>query len=313
MNRLLILTTDADDYSSVFRDSSHLHDLEILSCSRVEDAREVIQNCTIVLGDPAMVAAVLEQARSLRWVQSTFAGIDPLCEKGLRRDYILTGVKGIFGPLMSEYVFAYILALERHLFETRENQRKKSWIDIPYRSLRTLTMGVCGLGSVGECIAQTGAHFGMRVLGFKRTPTGCPYVEKVYTGSSFGEFLESLDYLVVALPRTLDTNRLIDSAALSKMKPSAVLINVGRGNAVVESDLVDALRDGTIRAAVLDVFQQEPLPSDSALWGLSNAFITPHNSALSFPEDIVQIFCDNYRRLLDHRPLHYVVDFERGY
>lgn len=312
MNRLLILTTDADDYSSLLRDS-HLHDLEILSCSRADDAREVIQNCTIVLGDPAMVAAVLEHARSLRWVQSIFAGIDPLCEKGLRRDYILTGVKGIFGPLMSEYVFAYVLALERHLFETRENQRNKSWIDMPYRTLRTLTMGVCGLGSVGERIAQTAAHFGLRVLGFKRTPAGCPYVEKVYTGPSFGEFLESLDYLVVALPRTPDTNRLIDSTALSKMKPSAVLINVGRGNAVVESDLVDALRDGTIRAAVLDVFEQEPLPPDSALWELSNAFITPHNSALSFPEDIVQIFCDNYRRFLDHRSLHHVVDFERGY
>jgi len=275
MNRLLILTIDADDYSSLLRDS-HLQDLEILSCSREEDAREAIQNCNIVLGDPAMVATVLDHARSLRWVQSTFAGIDPLCEKGLRRDYVLTGVKGIFGPLISEYVFAYVLALERHLFETRENQRNKSWIVMPYRSLRTLTMGVCGLGS-------------------------------------FGEFLESLDYLVVALPRTLDTNRLIDSAALSKMKPSAVLINVGRGNAVVESDLVDALRAGTIRAAVLDVFEQEPLPPDSALWGLSNAFITPHNSAFSFPEDIMEIFCDNYRRFLDHRPLRYVVDFERGY
>lgn len=312
MNRLLILTTDADDYSSLLCDS-HLQDLEILSCSREEDARGVIQNCTIVLGDPAMVATVLDHARSLRWVQSTFAGIDPLCEKGLRRDYVLTGVKGIFGPLISEYVFAYVLALERYLFETRENQRNKSWIVMPYRSLRTLTMGVCGLGSVGERVARTAAHFGMRVLGFKRTPTDCPYVEKVYTGSSFGEFLESLDYLVVALPRTLDTNRLIDSTALSKMKSSAVLINIGRGNAVVESDLVDALRDGTIRAAVLDVFGQEPLPPDGALWELSNAFITPHNSALSFPEDIVPVFCDNYRRFLDNQPLQYVVDFERGY
>lgn len=312
MNRLLILTTDAEDYRRLLRDS-HLPDLEVLSCSRAEDAREVIRNCTIVLGDPTMVAIVLGHARNLRWVQSTFAGIEALCEKGLRRDYILTGVKGIFGPLMSEYVFAYVLALERHLFETRANQRNKSWIDMSYRSLRTLTMGVCGLGSVGERIAQTAAHFGMRVLGFRRTPVGCPYVEKVYTGSSFGEFLESLDYLVVALPRTFDTNRLIDWAALSQMKPSAVLINVGRGNAVVESDLVDALREGTIRAAVLDVFEQEPLPADSALWELSNAFITPHNSALSFPEDIVQIFCDNYRRFLDHRPLHYVVEFEKGY
>lgn len=312
MNRLLILTTDADDYSSLLRDS-HLHDLEILSCSRAEDAREIVHNCTIVLGEPAMVATVLGHASSLRWVQSTFAGIEPLCEKGLRRDYILTGVKGIFGPLMSEYVFAYVLALERHLFETRENQQNKSWVDMPFRTLRILTMGVCGLGSVGERIAKTAAHFGMRVLGFKRAPASCPYVEKVYTGSSLGEFLESLDYLVLALPRTPDTNRLIDSAALSKMKPSAVLINVGRGNAIVESDLVNALRDGTIRAAVLDVFEHEPLPPDSPLWELPNAFITPHNSAPSFPEDIVQVFCDNYRRFLENQPLHYVVDFERGY
>ncbi len=312
MNRLLILTTDADDYSSLLCDS-HLQDLEILSCSREEDARGVIQNCNIVLGDPAMVATVLDHARSLRWVQSTFAGIDPLCKKGLRRDYVLTGVKDIFGPLISEYVFAYILALERDLFQTRENQRNKSWIVMPYRSLRILTIGVCGVGSVGEHVARTAAHFGMRVLGFRRTQTECPYVERVYTGSSFGEFLESLDYLVLAIPRTSDTDHLIDSAALSKMKSSAVLINVGRGNAIAISDLVDALRDGTIRAAVLDVFEQEPLPRDSPLWELSNAFITPHNSAPSFPEDIVPVFCDNYRRFLENQPLHYVVDFEKGY
>jgi phosphoglycerate dehydrogenase-like enzyme len=122
-----------------------------------------------------------------------------------------------------------------------------------------------------------------------------------------------LDYLVLVLPRTAATTGLINYEALKKMKPSAVIINVGRGNVIVAADLIRALKNRLIRAAVLDVFEEEPLPADSPLWGLTNAFITPHNSALSFPRDIIQIFYQNYQRFLENKPLYYVVDFKRGY
>ena len=312
MNRLLVLTEDNDDYGKLLEER-RLPDIEIVTTSDECHVRESIRCSNIILGAPDMVAKILDQAKYLQWVQSTFAGVEALCGENIRRDYVLTGVKDIFGPLMSQYVFGYILSLERHLVETRQNQKNRVWIHIPYRSLAGLTLGICGLGSIGKHVAQTASHFGMRVVACKKTPEEFPYIERVYTGSSFEEFLGILDYLVLVLPHTVETTGLINSETLKQMKTSAVLINIGRGNVIVEPDLVRALKDRAIRAAVLDVFREEPLAADSALWALPNAFITPHNSAVSFPPDIVQIFYDNYQRFLEKRTLQYVIDFKKGY
>jgi len=312
MNRLLVLTEDNDDYGKLLKERG-LPDIEIVIASDEGHVRESIRRSNIILGEPDMVAKVLDQAKCLQWVQSTYAGVEPLCEKNLRRDYVLTGVKDVFGPLMNQYVFAYILSLERHLFETRQNQENRAWIHIPYRSLVGLTLGICGLGSIGKHVAQTASHFGMRVVAYKKTPKELPYLERVYTGSSFEEFLGILDYLVLVLPHTVETTDLINSKTLEKMKASAVLINIGRGNVIVEPDLVRALKGSAIRAAVLDVFREEPLAAESALWALPNAFITPHNAAVSFPRDIIRIFYDNYQRFLEKQTLQYVIDFKKGY
>lgn len=312
MNRLLILTSQADKYVQLLREYD-LPELEVASCAHEKEAREAMRSSNIVLGEPAMIANVFSEGRCLEWVQSTFAGVEALCAEALRRDYILTGVKGVHGPMMSEYVLAYILAIERQLFETKENQNTKAWVEFSYRSLRGLTLGICGLGSIGRHLAQTAHHFGMRVMAFKRNPGEIPHVERVYTGATLGKFLGLLDYLVLVLPNTPDTTGLINSKTLQKMKPSAVLMNVGRGNAIVEADLVHALKHRLIRAAVLDVFAEEPLPSASPLWDLPNVFITPHNSAISFPEDILPIFIENYQCFLEDKPLNYVIDFNRGY
>jgi phosphoglycerate dehydrogenase-like enzyme len=274
---------------------------------------EVVQHCPIILGSPALIAQVIPYAKQLQWVQSTFAGIHPLCVPGLQTDYTLTGIKGILGPLMSEYVFAYVLALERHLIEIREQQTDAVWRNIPYRSLRGITIGICGLGSIGTHIARTARHFGMRVLGYKNTPGSNPDVEQVYTHDSLREFLEQLDYLVITLPNTPQTKHLFDEEALRYMKPECVLMNVGRGQVIVEDALLKALQENRLRGAVLDVFQKEPLPPDNPLWKLPNVFITPHIAATSFPRDIVPVFADNYRRFIDKQPLESVVDFERGY
>ena len=314
MNHLLVLASDADDYCKLLEELE-LSDLEFISSKGGDDAREKIRNCNIVLCEPGLVAPVLHEVKCLQWVQSTFAGIELLCAEGLRRDYMLTGIKGVYGPVISEYVFAYILALERHLFETRENQKSKDWSILPYRRLKDLTFGVCGFGSIGKHVAQTAASFGMQVIAYKRTPDDneYPFLKKIYTGSSFGEFLGLSDYLVLVLPNTLETTGLFDYQALKQMKPSAVLINVGRGNAIVEADLVRALKEHAIRSAVLDVFQEEPLPLDSELWTLPNALVTPHNSGFGFPKDIIQVFFDNYQCFLNQQPLRYVIHFERGY
>ena len=312
INRVLVLTADFQEYVDELRRHDPAH-LQVVACDTAAAGREQVAECNIILGDPNLVAAVLDRAGRLLWVQSSFAGVDALCRPGMRRDYLLSGVKRVFGPLISEYVFAYILALERHLFEARQRQSESDWRQIPYRSLRGLTLGICGFGSIGRQVAVSGAHFGMRVLAYKRSPGASPLVERIYSGSEFGDFLAALDYLVLALPKTAQTDHLLDAAALRRMKSDAVLINVGRGSTLVQADLQQALEERRLRAAVLDVFEREPLPSDSPLWHLPNTFITPHVAAVSRAADIVGIFVENYRRFKRGQPLHDKIDFARGY
>jgi phosphoglycerate dehydrogenase-like enzyme len=311
-NRLLILSRSAALYAGLIKEL-RLPDLEIAACKTAGEASAQLDRCTIILGEPSRIARVVEGAKMLNWVQSTFAGVEELLRPGARSDYILTGVKGVFGPFMSEYVVGYLLALERHFFTAYRNQQDRTWRRLPYKSLRGGLIGICGLGSIGRHLARTADHFGLRVWGYKRTAETVPEAERVFTGSEFDEFLSQPDYIVNTLPSTPATIRLFDEAAFRTMKTTAVLINIGRGDAVVEQALIRALQHGMIGGAVLDVFEQEPLPESSPLWSLPNVIITPHNSGFSFPGDIAALFAENYRRFSKGEPLLYRVDFERGY
>jgi phosphoglycerate dehydrogenase-like enzyme len=312
MKRLLILEKNAPTYVEEVT-GRNLPDLEIFSACSVDEGSRYISEADIILGRPEFVAPLLSQASKLQWVQSTFAGIEPFCADELRKDYMLTGVKDVFGPLMSEYVFAYILALERNLWATLQNQQEKNWSPISYVGLDNKTIGIVGLGSIGSHIARTAAFFGMRVLGLKRTKSSIDHVAQLFTPAEIESFLPLLDYLVLILPDTAASQHFIGMGELKSMKETAILMNVGRGSAVNQLDLVSALQQGYIRGAVLDVFEEEPLPKDSPLWSMPNVYITPHNAAFSFPEQITTIFCDNYLRFLDAKPLKYMVDFTTGY
>jgi phosphoglycerate dehydrogenase-like enzyme len=312
LNQLLLLTDEPNEFYQLLL-KYDLPNLEVIPCSSENEAKRIIPNCQITLAHPVMLAACLHYSRDLKWVQSIWAGVEALMTPGLRKDYLLTGIKEVFGPLISEYVFAYILALERQLFDTRLNQLETEWKKLTYRSLKDLVIGIAGFGSIGQQLARTANHFGMRVMTYRRMPGKHPLAERSFSGEELDYFLQNLDYLVLTLPKTPDTDHIINSAALTQMKPSSVVFNVGRGNAIVESDLIEALRSRRIRAAVLDVFEAEPLPLESDLWRLPNCFITPHNAALSFPHDIVKIFVDNYHRYISGQPMQNVIDFKRGY
>ncbi len=311
-NRLLILTENPSHYAELIG-RLDLSGLDFITCDRAEDAKNHAKDCNIILGEPDRIAPVLDVAENLQWIQSTYAGVEALVTPSRRTDYLLTGVKDLFGPLMSEYVFTYILALERNIFQTYENQKARLWQNMPYKSLKGTLLGICGLGSIGCHIALTGKHFGMDVWGYKRSYEELPEVDRVLTQTNFREFLAHPDYVVITLPHTPESFHLFDYGSFQAMKRSAVLINVGRGSVVLESALVQALEEKLIRGAVLDVFEKEPLPKDSLLWGLPNVFITPHNSAYSFPEEIVNIFAENYRLFVTGEPLKYAVDFATGY
>ena len=308
MNRLLILDDEASTYREAILRRS-LSEIEIVTAIDTDEAQQHVSSANIIFGKPALIASILSEANRLRWVQSTFAGIEPLCRAGLPKEYLLTGVKGLFGSLMSEYVFGYILASERSIIDTDINQQKKIWNRIKYRSLAELTIGIAGLGSIGRAIARTGSHFDMRVLGLKRTPGKVDCVNQLYLPSELDVFLQQL----LVLPDTAESRNFITSNELNMMKESSILINVGRGVTVNQRDLIAALGKRRIAGAILDVFEEEPLPPDNPLWSMENVVVTPHNSAYSFPEQVADIFCENYLRFVDGLPLRYVVNFSRGY
>lgn len=311
MSDCLLLTADADEFAEEIK---HLADfpLRISACKSPAQALEAYAGHPVIFGEPAMIAAVLEKTPEVEWVQSTWAGVTPLisCK---RRDYVLTGVKGVFGSQMSEYVLGYLLAHELKLVERVRTQRERDWAAIPSGVLQGKCLGVMGTGSIGQHIARAAASFGVSVTGLSRSGVAAPAFETVRPVDQLYEFLEGIDYLVSTLPQTTATDGLLDAAALAKLPRHAYFINVGRSNVIDDAALIDALHSGEIAGAALDVFDEEPLPHDSPLWDTPNLSVTPHIAAISHPELITPIFIDNFRRYMRGQPLQYVVDFKAGY
>jgi phosphoglycerate dehydrogenase-like enzyme len=315
MHRLLILSRHASDYHRLV-DAAHLPDLEVTSTSDPADAAPRTAEFDLVFGEPSLLRHLLPSLTALRWAQATWAGVEPLLDPALRRDYILTNARGVFGPLMSEYVFAYLLAHERRLLEKHASQAAGRWDATPPGTLRGKQLGLLGVGTIGVALARTAKHFGMRVKGYTRASEDSPDVDAYFHGSLADQrtaFAGDLDYLVSIMPATPRTRHVVDAALLAALPRHAVFVNPGRGGTVDEPALAAALQQGTIAGAVLDVFQQEPLPPDHVFWRTPNLLITSHTAALSVPEDITPVFVDNYRRLLRGEPLRYQVDFDRGY
>ncbi|HVF26133.1 MAG TPA: D-2-hydroxyacid dehydrogenase [Anaerolineales bacterium] len=303
MPNLLILASNADEYTRLI-ESAHLPNLEITS----EPA-----NCDIVLGEPKLIQEALPLLSSAQWIQAIYAGVESLMDPALRRDYILTNARGVFGELMSEYVFGYLLFHEKKILERIRAQKSKEWQRPESGVLRGKTIGLLGVGSIGAHLASTAKHFGLSVRGFTRASESCSNVDVYYHDPDILKFVEGLDYLVCVLPRTQDTNKIVDANFLNALPSHSIFINVGRGNAVDESALVNALNEGKIAAAVLDVFAQEPLPKDHPFWTTPNLLMTFHTSAMSYPENITKLFVENYLLYAAGKPLKYRVDFERGY
>lgn len=309
---LLLLTGDNARYRELLAEAD-LTGLRVVAADSPGEAEALAAQADLFLAEPACAAPVLVGARRLRWLQSTYAGVEPLVASDSRRDYLLTNVRGVFGPLMSEYVFGHLLSLTRHLPAYVEQQRGHRWHAIPYRSLRGRTLVILGTGSIGRHLAATGRHFGMRVLGVNRSGEKAAEFDRVVSVGALEEVLPGADAIVAVLPATPQTRHVLGTRALGRCKPGAILFNVGRGSAVDGRALAEALREGRLGAAVLDVFEEEPLPEDSPLWDVPNLIVTPHDAARSFPEDVVGVFVRNYRHLLAGEPLEGRVDFERGY
>lgn len=213
---------------------------------------------------------------NLRWVQTFTAGVDHEWFDTLRaRQVRIATSSGAAGVAIAQTVAMYILGLSRRWPTWIDAQRAKSWAPHDIEDLEGQVLGVLGLGPVGAEVARLGHALRMRVIGIRRTPDGSEPCE-AWGFDRLPELLAQADYLVLALPLVDNTHHLIDKAALDLLKPGARIVNVGRGALVDEPALVDALRDGRVGGAALDVFEEEPLPEDSPLWDLPNVAVTPH-------------------------------------
>lgn len=324
MPTLHILTSDPDQYLRLI-ESAHLPNLKFTSNPA---------ECDILLGEPKLIRDALPLLSTPTWIQSIYAGVEALMDPTLRRDYVLTNARGVFGELMSEYVFGYLLAHEKKIFKRFESQQSHTWDRFESGWLRGKTIGLLGVGSIGTHLASIAKSFGMKVWGYTRGLETSAHVDKYFhpdtlesdstlsvrkhnlagtRASALQRFASGLDYLVVVLPRTKDTNKIVNADLLNALPSHAILINVGRGNAVDELALTDALTQNKIAGAILDVTEQEPLPQDHPFWTTPNLLLTFHTSAISYPEDITRVFAENYLLYIEGKSLKYQVDFERGY
>ncbi len=303
MPKLIILSSDKTEYQQLI-DAAQLPDLEIVT----DPAR-----AEIVLGAPNVIRDALPSLSQLKWVQSIYAGVEPLVDARQRRNYVLTNARGVFGELMSEYVFGYLLFFEQRMLERIRAQQAHQWQRNEPGRLRGRTLGLLGVGSIGAHLAGTAKHFGMNVRGYTRNSETSTQVDNYYHSDDLLKFADGLDYVISVLPRVKETNRLVDESFLNALPEHAVFVNVGRGNSVDETALVKSLKEGKLAAAVLDVFEKEPLPPEHPFWDTPNLYITYHTSAISYPKDITRVFIENYRLFIEGKALKYVVDFEKGY
>ena len=214
---------------------------------------------------------------------------------------------------MSEYVFGYLLAHELKILERKRRQDCQEWYKYHSGMLEGRSIGIMGTGSIGRHIAETAHAFGLSVRGLSRTGAKADHFDAVYDIEHIQSFLEGCHYLVSTLPKTPDTDGLLSAQTLGKLPANAYFINVGRSNVIDDEALIRALESGRLSGAVLDVFDEEPLPADDPLWTAPNLLITAHISAISHPLLLVPIFVENYERFVQGKPLRHVVNFDAGY
>jgi phosphoglycerate dehydrogenase-like enzyme len=231
-------------------------------------------------------------------------------------EIVLTNAAGIHAPYCAEHAFALLLALTRGIHRHVRNQIKRQWRMIPLLEIGGWTLGIVGMGGFGLHMAQRGQGLGMYVIAVDPYRTDKPAaVDELLPVDRLPELLGRSDVLMIACPHTVETHHLINAETLKLVKPDAYLINVTRGGIVDEAALVDALREGRLAGAGLDVFETEPLPEDSPLWDMENVIITPHSAGRSQrrPRPTIELFCDNIRRYVRGEPLRNVVDKELGF
>ena len=304
--QLLIVTRDSAPWTGAVMSLAAPHRRSVHVAPEVEIDTSAVE---VIVGAPPDLVALIPRCPHLRWVQSTWAGIDAIAHFASETLQI-TPLKGVFGPAMTEYVMGWLLAIERNVIGRASHTH---WTPSLEPRIIGKRLGIMGTGGIGTAIAVAAKPFGLEVIGLNSDGRAVDGFTTCYRSADRLAFAEGLDYLVSVLPQTSQTDNLIDHKVLTRLNSEAIVINAGRGNAVVEADLIASLNAGHLRAAVLDVFLEEPLPPNDPLWSTPGVYITSHTAGPTPDDAIGEVFERNLKRYIAGEPLADAVRAGRGY
>ncbi|MCM2676832.1 D-2-hydroxyacid dehydrogenase [Alkalicoccobacillus plakortidis] len=318
-NKQLVITHDLSE-ESVKKIQEVVPDWSFYHGKDPENWESKLDTANIIVGWKKQLKELnFTDPKALEWLQTWSAGVDYLPLNEMNKGGIaVTSANGVHAYPISETIFALMLGLTRRIHAYVRNQQTKTWENEGLKlEIHGKTIGVIGVGEIGKETAKISKAFGMNVLGVRHSGKETEYVDKMYTPDQLAEVLPQCDYIVVTLPLTSDTHHLFDKDAFEKMKKDAFFINIGRGEIVKEVDLVQALQEGQIVGAGLDVFEKEPLSNQSPLWEMENVIITPHTAGATehYQERVIEeIFIPNLKNFLKgESPSINLVDFNKGY
>ena len=255
------------------------------------------------------------RAPHLKWVQSIFAGVEKLLPY-IPPQVALTNASGVHAPKAGEYAICALLMLNSKVHKFNALQRQREWECVFTPVIAGKTVAILGTGNIGAAVAAHAKHFGMRVIGVSRNGRPLAGFDEVHPIGKLHDALTGVDFLVVTLPNTRETHKIVDAGALARLAPGAGFVSIGRGQVVDEAALIAALASGQLGGAVLDVFETEPLPKSSPLWSMDNVLISAHcavDDLEAYLPRAIDIFIDNLQRYLDGNPLRNLIDRDLGY
>ena len=313
---VLLWTDSSDAYLDAIKAAGLADRVVVNTLPRKEKPSAEQMARTEVLMAYGAPPGLLPAMPKLRWAQSMTAGVEGwIALPDLPANLTLTCARGTHRESMPENIIGALFYVAKPYAAAVENQKHGKWVHSVAQPLTGKTLGILGLGAISQEVARIAAALGIRVIGTKRRPEPMANVAEVLPAERTPEVLAKSDFLLLLLPATAETDNFINAERLGMMKPSAWLLNFGRGHLIRDDDLIAAVKAKKIAGAMLDVFRQEPLPADHPFWTTERIIVLPHIGGPHPQRDriVARLFVDNLGRFLDGKPLKEVVDRKAGY